>query len=64
MRGKKIKLTIKYVRFEDLDRCDQERMMHYQKLLNRQVSRLIGEIVLRDRVEKAKLKNDSEKETK
>ena len=64
MRGKQIKLKVTYVRFEDLDRQEQARVTHYRKLLDKDVERILGEIVERDRAEKAKQKNDSGKETK
>ena len=64
MRGKQIKLKVTYVRFEDLDPQEQARVTRYRKLLDKDVERILGEIVERDRAEKAKQKNDSGKETK
>ena len=64
MRGRQIKLKVTYVRFEDLDRQEQARITRYRELLDKDVERILGEIVERDRAEKAKQKNDSGKETK
>ncbi len=64
MRGRQIKLKVTYVRFEDLDRQEQARVTRYRELLDKDVERILGEIVERDRAEKAKQKNDSGKETK
>ena len=64
MRGRQIKLKVTYVRFEDLDRQEQVRITRYRELLDKDVERILGEIVERDRAEKAKQKNDRGKETK
>ncbi len=64
MRGRQIKLKVTYVRFEDLDRQEQARITRYRELLDKDVERILGEIVERDRAEKAKQKNGSGKESK
>ena len=64
MRGKQIKLKVTHVRFEDLDPQEQARVTRYRKLLDKDVERILGEIVERDRAEKAKQKNDSGKDAK
>ena len=64
MRGRQIKLKVTYVRFEDLDRQEQARVTRYRELLDKDVEHILGEIVERDRAEKAKQKKDSGKETK
>ena len=63
-KRKEIKLTVKYVRFEDLEPHEQERMMYHKKLLGRQVVRLIDEIIQRNRAEKAKQKRSNGKDSK
>ena len=64
MRGKQIKLKVTFVRFEDLNPQEQARVTRYRKLLDKDVERILGEIVERDRAEKAKQKNDSGKDAK